>query len=133
MEYLQKSHQQLADEKRLHLVEFKSENGNYPAVVASPSVVRKAEEIPSSEIIDFRQYIMDGRIVLKKKKYEPFYTRLNSWILKTRKMERIRNHDDTRIKLRAEYGGLFSFLTEKYPEARLFPRKKLRKDDETVE
>ncbi|EFN83347.1 28S ribosomal protein S5, mitochondrial [Harpegnathos saltator] len=129
----QKSHQQMADEKRLHLVEFRAENGNYPIVVASPSVVRKSEEIPVSEILDFHQYIMDGRVILQKKKREPFYTRHNSWILKTRKMERIRNHDDTSIKLRAEYGGLHSFLTEKYPEARLLPPKKRSEDNETVE
>ncbi|XP_032684997.1 28S ribosomal protein S5, mitochondrial [Odontomachus brunneus] len=129
----QKSHQQIADEKCLHLVEFRPENGNYPIVVASPSVVRKPKEVPSNEILDFKQYIMDGKIVLKRKKYEPFYTKLNSWILKTRKMERVRNHDDTRIKLKAEYGRINSFLTEKYPEARFFGRKKSREDNEAIE
>ncbi|XP_014467612.1 PREDICTED: 28S ribosomal protein S5, mitochondrial [Dinoponera quadriceps] len=128
----QKSHQQMADEKRLHLVEFRSENCNYPIVIASPSIVRKSEEIPSSEILDFDQYVMGGRIVLKKKKREPFYTRLNSWILKLRKMERVRNHNDTRIRLKAEYGEIQSFLTEKYPEA-TFSKKKSSKVDETVE
>lgn len=123
----------MADEKRLHLVEFRPENCNYPIVVASPSVIRKPEEILSNEILDFNQYVMDGKVVLKKKKYPPFYTKLNSWKLKTRKMERVRNHDSTRIKLRAEYGGLYSFLTEKYPEARFLPRKKSCTDTETVE
>lgn len=123
----------MADEKRLHLVEFRSENGDYPVVVASPSVVRKPEEIPTSEILDFDQYIMDGRVRLKRKKYEPFYTKLTSWTLHTRKMERMRHHEDTRIKLKTEYGGLYSFLTEKYPEARILPRKKKNQDNETVE
>lgn len=122
----------MADEKRLHLVELRPENGNYPVVLASPSTVRKPEEIPSNEILDFDQYIMDGRVVLRKKKLPPFYTKLNSWLLKTRKMERVRNHDDTRIKLRAKYGEVRSFLTEKYPEAKPGPRK-LHKDNETVD
>jgi len=50
--YLQKSYQQLADKKRLHLVKFKSENGNYPVVFASPAQVRKPE-VPMSLSILF--------------------------------------------------------------------------------
>ncbi|GAB1867550.1 Small ribosomal subunit protein uS5m [Camponotus japonicus] len=49
----QKSYQQLADEKRLHLVKVKSENGNYPIVLASPAQTRKPEEVPSNKSLDF--------------------------------------------------------------------------------
>lgn len=128
---MQKSYQQLADEKRLHLVEFRSENGNYPIVIASPSEVRKPEEVPSQEILDFNQYVLGGKVVLQKKKVPPFYTKLSSWQLKLKKMERVRNHDNTRLKLMAEYGGLRSFLTEKYPEAEIRYRKKTSEDTET--
>ncbi|XP_012226046.1 small ribosomal subunit protein uS5m [Linepithema humile] len=129
----QKSYQQLADEKRLHLVEFRSENGNYPEVIASPLKVRKAEEVQSHEIRNFTQYVMGGKVVLRKKKYPPFFTKLPSWKVKLRKLERLRHGDDTRMKLIAEYGALHSFLTEKYPEAKLkLPKwKKKRESDET--
>lgn len=107
----------MADEKGLHLVELKSENYDLPVVVASPLKVRKPEEIKSDEILDFNQYIMDGRIILKKKKIPPFFTRFASWKLHLRKKERIRGHEETRLRLRAEFGEIHSFLTEKYPEA----------------
>lgn len=122
--FLQKSHQQLADEKQLHLVEFRSETGNVPTVVASPSKVRKEEEIPSDENLDFTRYVLDGKIVLRKKKYTPFYTRLPSYQNHLLKVERFRNFDETRLRLKAEYGALHSFLTEKYPEAKIPIRKK---------
>ncbi|KYN06249.1 PREDICTED: 28S ribosomal protein S5, mitochondrial [Cyphomyrmex costatus] len=129
----QKSYQQLADEKRLHLVEFKSENGNYPVVIASPSKVRKPEEIASNEILDFTQYVLGGKVILQKKKYPPFYTRLPSYKTKLVKLERLRNFDKTRIQLLAEYGALHSFLTEKYPEAKLLPKPKKSENNETEE
>lgn len=128
---LQKSHQQLADEKGLHLVEFREENGNYPEVVASPLKVRKADEVRSQENRDFTQYVMGNRVVLRKKKYPPFFTKFPSWQTKLKKLERLRHFDETRIKLLAEYGALRSFLTEKYPEAQLLPRSKRSKTDET--
>ncbi|KAG5346930.1 RT05 protein, partial [Acromyrmex charruanus] len=129
----QKSYQQLADEKRLHLVEFKSENGNYPEVIASPSKVRKPEEVKSHEILDFTQYVLGGKIILQKKKYPPFYIKHPLYKTKLVKLERLRNFDETRIKLMAEYGALHSFLTEKYPEAKLRPKPKRSENNETEE
>ncbi|KYN28944.1 28S ribosomal protein S5, mitochondrial [Trachymyrmex cornetzi] len=129
----QKSYQQLADEKQLHLVEFKSENGNYPEVVASPSKVRKSEEVKSNENLDFTQYVLGGKVILQKKKYPPFYTKHPLYQTKLVKMERVRNFDKTRIKLMAEYGALHSFLTEKYPEAKLLPKPKRSENNETEE
>lgn len=129
--YLQKSYQQLADEKRLHLVEFKSENGNYPVVLASPSEVRKPQEVLSNETLDFTQYVMGGKVVLKKKKLPPFFTKLPSYQISVLKKERNRNSDETRIRLLAKYGAMHSFLTEKYPEAQLRHKRKPSENDET--
>ncbi|XP_011266015.2 28S ribosomal protein S5, mitochondrial [Camponotus floridanus] len=128
----QKSYQQLAEEKRLHVVEFKAENGNYPVVLASPAQVRKPNEVPSNEPLDFTQYVMGNRVVLKKKKLPPFFTKLPSYKKRLVKLERTRNSDETRIQLLAKYGKLHSFLTEKYPEAQLLCKRKPR-EDETVE
>ncbi|XP_076235168.1 mitochondrial ribosomal protein S5 [Calliopsis andreniformis] len=125
----QKTYQQMANEKKLHLVEFNGKT-TFPKVVASPDTVRKPEEIKRNEILDFNQYVMDGKIVLRKKKPLPFYTKLESYSTYIRKMERIRDHAQMRIRLRAEYGDICSFLTEKYPEARV---SKWRKHDKTEE
>ncbi|XP_012256636.2 28S ribosomal protein S5, mitochondrial [Athalia rosae] len=118
----QKTHLQLAEEKKLHLVEFRKETGEFPHVVASPSVVRKPEEISNSEILDFKQYVMENRVVLRKKKFPPFYTKLKSWEIRLRRQEYLRNQDKVRIRLLANHGELKSFLTDKYPEARPYKR-----------
>ena len=46
---------ELADEKRLHLVEFREENDFFPLVVATPEHVRTKEELEPNEILDFEQ------------------------------------------------------------------------------
>jgi len=115
----QKTHQQLADEKRLHLVEFREENLNFPKVVASPtSAVRKTEEIPKNEDLDFTMVTMDGKVVLKRKKFPPFYVNLPSYIKHLKKQAKFRNHPEIRHHLQVEYGEVRSFLQEKHPECK---------------
>lgn len=114
----QKTMSQLAEEKKLHLVEMKYENDLYPKVIASPTELRTDDEIKSSEIMDFTQYVMGGKMVLKKKKFPPFYTKHYSWKIRQRKQVYLRNKDDVRTRLYAEHGELRSFLTDKYPEAK---------------
>jgi small subunit ribosomal protein S5 len=53
--YLQKTHQMLAEEKKLHVVELRKENDFFPTVVASPPVCRKQSEVKSNEIMDYTQ------------------------------------------------------------------------------
>lgn len=115
----------------MHLVEFRDEDDDFPTVVASPAQVRKAEEIKSDEIMDFTQYVMGGKVVLKKKTFPPFFHRLPSWTIRLRKTAYLRNKDEVRTRLYAEHGELRSFYTDKYPEAK--PKlwsKNLRKKQE---
>lgn len=114
----QKTHQQIAEEKRLHLVELRKENDKFPRIVASPAECRKAEEIKSDEILDFRQYSLDGKIVYRKKKFEPFFTKHHSWDIHTRRQEKVRNHEKVKLDMLINHGELRSFLTDKYPECR---------------
>lgn len=115
--FLQKTHKELAEEKQLHLVEFRKENDYYPQVIASPSKVRTKEEIPADEVLDFTQYVMDGKIVLRRKKLPEFYTKLPSWDVALRKLEKNRNKEDVRLRMYMDYGLLRSFMTDEYPEA----------------
>ena len=55
MLYLQKTHQILAEEKQLHVVEFRKENDYFPTVVASPPVCRKQAQVKPHEIMDYTQ------------------------------------------------------------------------------
>jgi small subunit ribosomal protein S5 len=128
--YFQKTHQQIAEEKKLHLVEFRNESQMYPKVIASPATVRKPEEVSSTEILDFTQYVLGGRVVLKKKKFPPFYINYDSYKIKQSKMEYLRNQDQVRIEMYARHGELRSFYTDKYPEAKPHLWKKNRAPEE---
>lgn len=114
----QKKYKQIAEEKGLHLVEMRDENMNFPNILASPTVCRKSSDIENNEIMDFRQHMMGGKIVLERKKIPPFYTKHRSWEIRMKKQSRIRNHDKTRLNMLVHQGELRSFLTEKYPECR---------------
>jgi hypothetical protein len=45
----------LAEEKKLHVVEFRKENDYFPTVVASPPTCRTPEEIKPDEVMDYTQ------------------------------------------------------------------------------
>ncbi|CAH2094706.1 unnamed protein product [Euphydryas editha] len=112
----QRTHQQLAEEKKLHLVEFRAENENYPVVVASPSQVRTKEEIPKDETLDFIQYVMNDRVIFRRKKFPRFYETMPHYQIYLKKYEKFRNHEKIRLNLKVEYGEIKSFLNDKYPE-----------------
>lgn len=116
----QKTHQELADEKKLHLVEFRQENLNFPKVVASPggSDVRTLDQIPRDEEMNYNLHIMGGKMELQRKKYPPGYTKLYGWEVYRKKYANYRNHEKIRQQLLVEYGEVRSFYAEKYPECR---------------
>ncbi|XP_075222075.1 mitochondrial ribosomal protein S5 [Lycorma delicatula] len=122
----QKTHEQLAEETNLHLVELREENDYFPEVVASPTnCLTDCKEPPN-----FNQYCLENRVRLQKKKWPPFYTKLPSYENYLLKTERRRSHAKTGLQLRIQYGQLQSFLYEKYPECKA-PGKwqKDKKDD----
>ncbi|KAK9877580.1 hypothetical protein WA026_018686 [Henosepilachna vigintioctopunctata] len=121
----------MAEEKGLHVVQFSKANGYFPTVLASPSKCRTEEDIETNEILDFKQYCLDGRVILERKKYPPFYTKHKSWDIYLKKQENIRNQDKVRMNLRVEYGEIRSFLTDKYPECR--PARFIKKNKESEE
>lgn len=127
----QKSHEEIAESKGLHLVEFCKENGYFPTVLASPAKCRSPDEIKNDEILDFTQYCYDGRVVLKKKKHPPFYTKHKSYEIYLKKQEKLRNKEEVKMNLIAQYGEIRSFLTEKYPECRPYkePKKEQAEED----
>lgn len=127
----QKTHQQIAEEKQLHLVEMRKENDKFPRIVASPTVCRKAEEIPTDEILDFTQYSLNGRIIYRKRKFEPFFTKHHSWDIYCRRKEKVRNHDKVKLNMLVNHGEIRSFLTDKYPESSLIKAGTKKEEEET--
>lgn len=112
----QKPYELMAEDKQLFVVEQREENQNIPIVLATPTECRRPSEIPTHENLDFRTYGFDGRIVLKRKKFVPFYTKLPSWQNHLLKSEFKRNQQEVKIRLTNDYGGRRSHLTSKYPE-----------------
>ena len=68
----------LANEKRLHLVELRNENDNFPRLVASPEnvAVRTKDEIGHDEILDFEIISYDGHMPYFRPEKQPFFERL---------------------------------------------------------
>lgn len=60
---LQNSHQSVADKKKLHVVEFQSERGPLPTVVASPKDGARPNPEPEDEILNTRLHWDDVRAV----------------------------------------------------------------------
>uniref|UniRef100_A0A224Z8Y5 Small ribosomal subunit protein uS5m n=1 Tax=Rhipicephalus zambeziensis TaxID=60191 RepID=A0A224Z8Y5_9ACAR len=109
----QKTHQQLADEKRLHLVEYKDETDNYPRVVASPrDGCRTAAEIGRDEELDFDLVTSNGILLKERKEIEPWYVRFEpkGWENHLKKIDPYRNAYNTRLHLIHRYGKLCSFV-----------------------
>ena len=113
----QRTHEEIVEEKKLHLVEFCEENNYFPNVLASPvGECRKSIDVKSDEVLDFTQYSLDNRVIYKRKKFPPFYSTYKSYQVHLQKQEQLRNKDEVRVNLIAQYGELRSFLADKYPE-----------------
>jgi len=118
----QKTHQVLADEKKLHLVEMRAENDYFPRVVASPSdgVVRTAAEIGHNEILDFEMITFEGNVPAWKPGKKNPYEGSPAWDKHERMNWAYRSHDEVRTRMRVEngteWGAVRSHLYEKYPE-----------------
>ncbi|KAM7361548.1 mitochondrial ribosomal protein S5 [Cochliomyia hominivorax] len=109
----QRTHKQIADEKQLHLVEFRKEQEGLPHIVASPDICRNETSITKDEIIDFTQYVLGNKIVLKKPVLPPFYTKTAGFKLFSKKQEHFRNQSNVRLNMLIKYNELKSFLLTK--------------------
>lgn len=114
----QRTHEEIAEEKGLYIVEQRSENNYFPKIIASPTKCRTADEIPTNEIMNFSEYMMNGKIIHKKKHLPPFFTKHRSWDIYCRRKEKTRNHDKVKLDMMVRYGEIRSFYTDKYPECR---------------
>ncbi|GAB6020644.1 28S ribosomal protein S5, mitochondrial [Chamberlinius hualienensis] len=106
----QKTHQKLAEQQKLYVVEFREENGNLPRVVAAPSEVVTKEQLPNGEVPDYNEIVSDGKVPLRRPKLPKFYTRLPGWQVHINKTEKYRNQYEYKVKTVAELGDLTSFV-----------------------
>jgi len=117
----QKTHQALADEKKLHLIEMRPEEDYYPRLVASPSdgKVRTQAEIEHNEVLDFKMMSYEGHLPMERKNRNPFEGHI-TWDLRQRRGWAREAHEKVRRRMRVEngdvYGAVRTHLYEKYPE-----------------
>lgn len=118
----QKTYQQMADDMGLHVVEFRKENGYFPMIKASPADghIRTLAEISPNEVLDFRMYLNNGRIIeTRTKRYPHDYQRTLGYLKHLiRYQQTLKNRQNTRVYLKAKYGQLDSFLTVREREER---------------
>jgi len=118
----QKSHQTLADEKQLHLVEMRPENDFYPRLLASPSngKVRTQAEIGHNEILDFEMISFEGHLPTARVEAKNPWEGTLGWDKHLRRSWAFNQHAKVRQQMRVEngeqWGAVRSHLYEKYPE-----------------
>ena len=118
----QKTHQVLADEKKLHLVEMRAENDFFPQVVASPSDghVRTKQEIGHNEILDYEMICFEGNLPSWRESKKNPWLGTPAWDKHLRTKWAYESHSAVRLRMRVEHGdgvgAVRSHLYEKYPE-----------------
>lgn len=118
----QRSHQDLADEKGLHLVEMRPELDFFPRVLASPSSgkVRTQAEIHHNEILDFELISFEGQLPMPRRESVNPWEGTMGWDKHMRRSWAYESQERVRRRMRVEHGeewgAVRSFLYPKYPE-----------------
>ena len=118
----QKTHQVLADEKQLHLVEMRAETDFFPRVVASPSEgqVRTKAEIGHNEILDYEMICFEGNLPQWRESRKNPWLGTPAWDKHLRTKWAYESHPQVRQRMRVErgdqVGAVRSHLAAKYPE-----------------
>eukprot|EP00088_Acartia_fossae_P056742 TRINITY_DN6609_c0_g1_i6.p1 TRINITY_DN6609_c0_g1~~TRINITY_DN6609_c0_g1_i6.p1 ORF type:complete len:457 (-),score=88.25 TRINITY_DN6609_c0_g1_i6:368-1738(-) len=132
----QKTHQAMADEKQLHLVEMRPEEDYYPRLVASPSdgKVRTQEEIGHNEVLDFQITSHEGNLPNEKIDKKSPFIGTPGWDKHLRTGWAIESHERVRRRMRVEHGDVYgsvrSHLYDKYPECIEFKMERRKQDAE---
>lgn len=102
----QRKYEDMANEKKLHLVELREENYNFPRVLASPDekVLEDSQLSKVNENLDFTYYIYEGRIKQVKAKPPSPYVGTPSWQVYLDRMDYEKNRQTTRLALAVKYG-----------------------------
>lgn len=111
----QKTYDQIAEEKKLYVVEFDERRGFFPRIVGVPSYCRTDNEIPKDENRDFKQYVFGGKVPLKRPPRKNPAVNLPGYQKHLKRTEKFRAWPAQKLYLRQRYGRLKSFLTDKYP------------------
>lgn len=104
----QRPYQEMADEKKLHLVDIREENFYYPQVLASPSsgILSQHDVVSANENRDFTYYIYDGKIKMVKSE-SPLHLRYvgkPGWDRYLNRQDYMKNREKSKLMMAAKYG-----------------------------
>ncbi|XP_017865519.1 PREDICTED: 28S ribosomal protein S5, mitochondrial [Drosophila arizonae] len=91
----QKSYNDIANETKLHVVERQMAKNGFTEIKASP--VQDLQISENNRFIDFMQFTLGNKIVLRKKKIPPYYVNSKGHHLFECKAERFRNQSNVRL------------------------------------
>lgn len=91
----QKTYQEIANDKKLHVVQLRPERDFYPEVMASPAVVLSPEEA-KKDPHTFGEYIFGNRVEYKRSSDVKWYEKRKGWDIHLKKTLYKRNHDKVR-------------------------------------
>uniref|UniRef100_A0A0K0F9V6 Small ribosomal subunit protein uS5m n=1 Tax=Strongyloides venezuelensis TaxID=75913 RepID=A0A0K0F9V6_STRVS len=100
----QETHQQLAERKGLHVVEFKPTKQYFPEIVASPieTKLKSENEILPSDRLELEDFYGEGRYPLNKPPPKPFYVNAPGHLAAQWRKHPFRNQEKTMIRLLAD-------------------------------
>jgi len=100
----QETHQQLADRKRLHVVEMNYASQYFPKIVASPRLdpIRTDKELPISERLRLDYLYGEGRVPLKRATPVPFYAHSEGHLKAEWRKHPYRNMEQRMIRILAD-------------------------------
>lgn len=111
----QKTHDQLAEEKKLFLVKISA--SGFPIIVGTPSHCRTSDQISPDENLDVRQHVFNGKIVHHVQRFESRWINTPGYKTFLKKQEKRRSMEIVRKNTLFHYGELRSHYTDQYPEA----------------
>lgn len=93
----QKTHEEIARKTNLHVIEFRNETGLHPRIISMPKSCKASKGILPKEVSDYTQYVLDDQIILKKRKFAPFYINIKGYNIFLKRKEQVRNQHKVRV------------------------------------
>lgn len=108
----QKTHEEIARKTNLLVIEFRNETGLHPRIISKPESCKTNKDLLQNEVLDYNQYVLDDKIILKKSKFAPFYVKTNGYNLYLQRKEQVRNQDKVRVNMKAFDNDLHKAVDE---------------------
>lgn len=105
----QKTHEEIARKTNLLVIEFRNETGLHPRIISKPVSCKTMKDLLQREVLEYSQYVLDDKIILKKSKFAPFYVNSKGYNLYLKRKEQLRNQDNILVNMNAFDNDLVNY------------------------